>query len=442
MRRSVRILGITIAVAIGVTTVCLFRDNAPVQADGVLGLNFACTDGEFVASFGTSVIDLGLAMNAPWDAPSSGNGVYDADRWAVVFKFSSVTIGSGRIVRFINHPSRAPVIWLVEGDVDISINGTIDLRGEIAKNAFAGPGEPGPGGFRGGYGHSEVSGPSAGFGPGGAGVQSFVGGTNTRASSGSHATVGARGNLDDPSNVPGPIYGNARVLPLLGGSGGASFSGVFSPLRRSGGAGGGALLIVAGGSIRIDGKIDASGGNGGSVGGGAGGAIRLVAPVVSGLGRLIALGGISHPGPLVAGDGRIHIEADIIDLPQPGEPNFTFETLEDPPMIFPPPSAPRVRISLVGGIATQDDPRASFPFADVTLSTTDPVTVKVEAENLPLDATVRVRFVPRSGQDTWVDAHLDPDATNSFEQSTWTIDPLLLPDGFSIVQARAELPEA
>lgn len=55
-------------------------------------------------------IDLSLAATATWDTPSPvpGQGVYDPVQWAVVFKYSSITIPNGVSVSFKNHPSGAP----------------------------------------------------------------------------------------------------------------------------------------------------------------------------------------------------------------------------------------------------------------------------------------------------------------------------------------------
>src|SRR6059036_2568296 len=60
-----------------------------------------------VASGTTNNVDLSLAATAAWTAPSpiSGQGVYDSNQWAVVFKYSSVTIANGAMVTFKNHSS-------------------------------------------------------------------------------------------------------------------------------------------------------------------------------------------------------------------------------------------------------------------------------------------------------------------------------------------------
>ena len=76
------------------------------------------------------VIDLSQAVPGVWNADNTANagkGIYDASKWAVVFKYSSVNIPAGVTVSFKNHASRAPVVWLVKGDVEV--NGNVNLNG-------------------------------------------------------------------------------------------------------------------------------------------------------------------------------------------------------------------------------------------------------------------------------------------------------------------------
>src|SRR5271155_4277471 len=90
-------------------------------------------------------IDLSQAVTGSWSANNSahaGQGIYDPTQWAVVFKYSSVTIASNATVTFNNHPSTAPVVWLVSSNV--SIAGTVSLNGQdiapIPLLAVPGPG--------------------------------------------------------------------------------------------------------------------------------------------------------------------------------------------------------------------------------------------------------------------------------------------------------------
>ena len=146
------------------------------------------SDGALVINSDT-VIDLSQAVTGNWNdnnTAHSGNGIYDPNKWAVVFKYSSVNI-SGGTVSFANHPTHAPVVWLVSGDV--TINGNVSLDGGSVPLNYTTPAEPGPGGFRGGT----VG--MYGFGPGG-GYSGYGYYTSTYS------------------------YGNPQIVPLIGGSGG------------------------------------------------------------------------------------------------------------------------------------------------------------------------------------------------------------------------------
>ena len=92
----------------------------------------------------------------------------------------------------------------------------------------------------------------------------------------------------------------------------------------SGSGGGGALLLASSTQISVNGSITANGGVAAfctfgqrqqTSGAGSGGAIRLVAPTITGAGALAATGGLQCPpfggggAPIFAGDGRIRLEA-------------------------------------------------------------------------------------------------------------------------------------
>lgn len=128
------------------------------------------SDGALVITNNT-VIDLSQAVTGNWNANDNANigkGIYDSNNWAVVFKYSSVTIQGGATVTFKNDASRAPVVWLVQGNV--TINGTVSLDGQSYNQSPPTLAEPGPSGFRGGAGYYVSSSTeSAGFGPGGGG---------------------------------------------------------------------------------------------------------------------------------------------------------------------------------------------------------------------------------------------------------------------------------
>lgn len=142
------------------------------------------------------VIDLSQAVTGAWDqaSPVPSKGVYDPTNWVVVFKYRNVVIPQGFTVRFTNHPSRAPVVWLVQNNANI--DGVVDVSGSINSNTVDGLSQPGPGGFRGG--RAEIPGFLAGSGLG----------------------PGGEFQKDGLFN-----YGSSRILPIIGGSGGSGSQG-------------------------------------------------------------------------------------------------------------------------------------------------------------------------------------------------------------------------
>jgi plastocyanin len=342
-----------------------------------------------VPSNTTMVIDLSQAVSADWDADNTanaGSGVYDSNKWAVVFKYSSVTIDPGATLTFSNHPSRAPVVWLVDGD--ITIDGTVELSGAnyVSAPAIA---EPGPGGFRGGMGYytSQV-GASAGFGPGGGHTQ-----VTDRGYGASHANT----VTESPD-----AYGNPSLVPLLGGSGGGG-----AKTAKGGGAGGGAILMACSGTLTLNSSIKANGGNGmdvgyttsGDSGGGSGGGIRLVADTFAGNGLVEAKGGIggSYPGAL----GRVRLERvnnnDTWTAIAP-DPSVVELADGDTALLWPTATSPTVKVLSIGSEAVPGDPRASFGTvgADVALAQTNTTQVLIETSYVEQASVVTVRVTPRS----------------------------------------------
>lgn len=213
------------------------------------------SDEDFAPTADT-VVDLSKAADGRWDASNTanrGNGIYDKDKWAVVFKYRSVNIPAGVRVTFKNHRTVAPVVWLVQGEV--VINGVINLSGGDGLGGDSGLdyATPGPGGFRGGVAGAPGTGP--GNGPGGGYA------------------------YGDYADVAGAVYGNTQIMPLIGGSG------VGGAGNMAGGAGGGAILIAAPGTVAFNGLILSNGGKGGQ-GFGSGGAVRIIASSVEGTGEI------------------------------------------------------------------------------------------------------------------------------------------------------------
>ncbi len=394
-----------VAVVLGVAGVSQGQVIVP-GADGSDGFFFPTTDTE---------VDLSLAVTRDWDMPSPvvGRGVYDPNKWAVVFKYTSVNIPAGVTVTFKNHPSGAPVVWLVQGAV--TILGTVDLSGGRGSDLriFS---VPGPGGFRGGVRYE-----SAGLGPGGGFYPAVYY---------SHGSYGDPGTATS-GGTPPPTYGNARLIPLIGGSGGSSHP------NGGGGAGGGAILIATAGSFTISGEVLANGGS--WLYQGSGGGIRIIADTVE--------DGLVGPGTLQAqsggsGHGRIRIEANSVELAQATIPTFTWGYPGDTAVLWPSDlgNVPEVRVASIGGVSVPTDPRASFDFpqADATLTSPGVHPLVVEAKNVPLHWSVNVRIVPKCGQDIIYPAYY---VAGDDAESVWQAA-VEVSGGFSAIQVRASEPGA
>ena len=212
-----------------------------------------------------------------------------------IFHFTTVTVPQGCTLRMLaSRLGHKPIQWLVQGNV--SISGDLNLDGTDGHSNQEGvalrlPAVPGPGGFAGGLGSLGGNADEPGFGPGG----------------GLPGRGGAHSGSPGAAAGTSPSYGNIFLLPLLGGSGGGGSGGA------GGGAGGGALLIASDTRINFptnrDVFIRARGGDG--VTGGAGGAIRLMAPTISGRAFIdtCSLRSCGLTGNLVGEFGRVRIES-------------------------------------------------------------------------------------------------------------------------------------
>lgn len=398
-----------------ITTLGIAAAQAQVIIPGADG-----SDGPFNP---TSNIEVRLdwAPNGTWDGPNpnpgEGLGVYDPEKWAIVFRYSEVNIPSGVTVSFFNHPANPPVVWLVDGPV--TINGTVNLSasGIDATGFYLG----GPGGFR------------------GAGVQVGVGGLGIGG-----GTVNAGGQYGSGERQ----YGNDRVIPLIGGSGGGyKLSGPSGSGPGPGMGSGGAILIASTGTISINGIVLANGGTGFSTSGGAGGGLRLVCHRLQGGGQLRAVGGIPNFGPW-GGPGRIRIEANEVTFADVGDPTASFGLPGEIAQIWPDDAiAPAVRLVSLGSEAVPLDPRADFAFpnADVNVTSGAALILVIECRNIPTGFdppdteawNVKARVVPRGGG-----AQFTVDATyvsGNYDLSIWEAE-ITLPNGFSGIQVRASMP--
>ncbi len=387
-----------------------------------------------VVSNATVVVDLSLAVDGNWDADNTadaGSGVYDSNKWAIVYKYSSVTIDHGATLSFENHASRAPVVWLVDGNVTIA--GTLELNGDggAITPELA---EPGPGGFRGGMGYYTVNvGASAGFGPGGGKTTITAAGYG-----GSHANT--------VTSSP-DVYGNPSLVPLLGGSGGGG-----AQYPGGGGAGGGAILIACSGTLTVNGQILSKGGDGynrtaypagNDGGGGSGGGIRLVAHTFAGSGLIEAQGGggVSYPGAL----GRVRMERvnnnNTWTAIAP-DPSVVGLTDGDTALLWPTATSPTVTVLSIGSEDVPGDPLASFGTvgADVALAQTNTTQVLIETVYVEQASVVTVRVTPRSNANyTEIAASVDTVVSSDPLTIRWTAD-IPVNVGYSAIQVHVVRP--
>ncbi len=365
-------------------------------------------------------IDLALAASGldsggqpiTWQTPSpvAGHGVYDAYAWAIVFKYTSAVIPEGKTVVFANHPSRAPVVWLVQGTCTIA--GEISLNGNTMINAWP---EPGPGGFRGGAGRSHLGSfvSIGGFGPGG----------------------GAVGGCAGPPASADNAYSSPACFPLIGGSGtGANASGISA-------SGSGAMLIAAGTRIdlgptsmlRSQGLPAPSGGCQTPIAGG--GCFRLVADTIvqSNTATFAVTGGWGG-----AGNGRVRYEANSFQGTLFGTP---LPTLGPPGQLLPEASSPSLRVVSVTvagqAHAVPADPRAGgFPTqADVHVLSTGPATILLEARNVLPGQTCTLRMLDLVGNAT---SQTSTPLVGTHALSTATVTVSLSPAVYAL-QARVSL---
>lgn len=346
------------------------------------------SDGVFAPTTNT-VIDLGLAGTGAWNTPGQGNGVYDSEQWLIVFKYASVNVPAGVTVTFKNHPKNPPVVWLVDGAVEILGN----VRLDCPNGAFA----AGPGGFRGG--NSVL--PTSGFGPG----------------------AGNRQNLATFD------YGNATCFPLVGGSGGGGVH-EFGPILAFGG--GGAMLIASNTRVQLAGELTSNSPTSFLGFSGTGGMIRVVAPLVDGGGILQARG--LGNGAL----GKIRVEANTVDL-APSTPGYSYVPLGKSFVFLRESVTPSVRVLSVAGVSAPTDPSAGFQQpADLVVGTPN-VEVLVECRNVPTNATVKIHF--RSAQGDAMSTVTATLQSGDATLSTWIASGSLgTSQGFATVQAEVMIP--
>lgn len=398
---------------------CLFGSIASVHAQLTIPAANG-SDNAFNPTGATFEVDLsqaipGDALTFSNTAGNAGRGVYDSTRWVVVYKYSSVNIPAGTTVTFKNHPSYAPVVWLVQNGVTIA--GTVSLNG---KNAVGGtdsifPVEPGPGGFRGGAG-SQALGSGYGLGPAGGrnGPESFAN-TESTFTNATHNTA----------------YGNTQIFPLIGGSGAGS-----RYTNQTGSGGGGAMMIAATGAIQFQtgGSITSFGGLGinqnnavsSTTARGSGGAIKLVANQVTGTGVLDA-----------SSTGRVRVEANSMPATITTTPLTIAVAPGTTPTLFPSSTSPSVRVVSVDGAPAPADPTAPLiTGADIGIQKSTAVTIVVETKNFSTaGGKVNLRIAGKYGAFTSLDINT-PQPGGTTSSSFWQVN-TIMPAGFATIQARA-----
>lgn len=315
-----------------------------------------------------------------------------------ILNYTTVNIPAGVTVTFRKNSANTPIYILATGDV--SISGTISVNGTDAINIT--PGKGGPGGFDGGTGGWQDKGGN-GLGPGGGVISSQASNSGyNQGGGGGYGTEGGRYNTY--SGAGGSTYGNDRLIPLIGGSGGAGGN-IYATYPGGGGGGAsGAIFIASSGEINVTGSILANGGKGApgtinnynSGGGGSGGAIKLIATTISGNGTISAVGGAG--GSTTAnkgGNGRIRLEADTITRTAATVP---YHTYSEPGPVFI-ADTPAIRITSIDGIQVPENPTASYGMPDIMLAagTVNPVQIGLSASNIPTGTAITVSVVPQLG---------------------------------------------
>jgi hypothetical protein len=334
---------------------------------------------------------MNISSNTNLNVPANG-----------VFNCTTITIaGANTQVTFNRNGLNTPIYLLAQSNVVISGYLVIDGGGYGPNGVSSSPGRGGPGGFDGGFGAVQGYSASDGQGPGGGKASGYRGGV--------FGTVqGANTN----------VYANTLLAPLIGGSGGAGHTS-----GGGGGGGGGAIVIASSTSITLNANsnpfgnenIYARGGNGetggtGS-GGGSGGAVRLVAPIVNGTGKISVAGGNAFNSSL-GGAGSIRIDT----LDRYAWRNLSFDggakwSVGAQMYVFT-PNNPRLDIVEAAGqaiaVGVTNQVTISLPPGASTNQT-----VRIQATGFTNDVPVTVAVVPEAGPSSQFNGTISVTSTNS-----------------------------
>ncbi len=362
------------------------RAALPAMLIIVLGLAGPLYGQNFDAGSDGSLGDVVITNNATLNLPPDGK-----------LHFRSLTVNSGNTLRFNRNARNTPVFVLAQ--TEVVVNGAINIDGGAQAVNTGGFG--GPGAFDGGkpgFGPEVPSG--FGYGPGGGSSGSQPSGVCSVPGippAGSYGTLGF--------GATNGVYGNALLIPLVGGSGGGGGQGSTA----GGGGGGGAILIAANNRVAISGSIQARGGFGGACdNAGSGGAIRLVSFKVEGAGTLDAEGGRTpNRGPGTGGNGRVRIDTVI----RTGL-NFNIagvSSIGGNLLVFPPAVATLNVIEAAGNaVPLGSDPIVfTLPFGSTTNRT-----IRIQAQDFARNVPIRVTLTPDSGAKRVFDAEVDNTTVN------------------------------
>ncbi|QTN31256.1 hypothetical protein HZ994_02555 [Akkermansiaceae bacterium] len=347
-----------------------------------------------------------------------------------VFHCTTITIASGATLKFSKNSANTPVYLLATGDVTFTgVNGipSIDVSGFGGVGVAGGAG--GPGGFDGGQGGAE---PGDGAGPGG-GAWGWTGDSGPWDNKPNELPYrGAAGYSNRPANTNqsvtgGAIYGNALLIPIIGGSGGGG--GKTETLQYSWGGGGGGGAVVIASNTRIvfptngysvvlaNGGSGTQSGNSPAFGGGSGGAVRLVAPEIRGS-IDIRISAANGQGPSGGGMGKIRIDAinrGALQLINNDGFSAQYASFGSNMVVFP-PNFPILRIKQVGTEIisdTQIDP----VFVLFPAGSTEAQTVRVIVKDFNTSVPLRAVVTPQNGSKQTFDFTVDNSAGGSSEGS-------------------------
>lgn len=327
---------------------------------------------------------LNILTNTTLDMPPDG-----------IFNCTTINIAAGATLTFNKNAANTPVYLLATADVTIA--GTIDVSGSNpASGGYIG-GAGGPGGFAGGFGAYNSLPAGDGYGPG----RGHAGDYYSDGGGGGYGSVNGGSCNGHPSY--GSTYGSPLLVPLVGGSGGGG--GLSAP----GAGGGGAVLVASSTTISVSGSVSAAGGGNGTSpyvsGCGSGGAIRLVAPVVSGSGTLYAAGGQNSCN--AGGGGRIRVDT-------LNRRNIAFNNYGSyyigAYMVALPLTPSSLNLINVGG--TNIPPGSSSVAIQFPNNSTNNINVTLQASNFNAVVNTAVAVIPQNGPSATYTCVIDNQASN------------------------------